>query len=113
MLEQADKSRLFEIGDRYNRGKFAFPHLYTALDVRSIKTFLGSRRVGIGIQSLPQFHESKKTNSGKSDAANTFRRRAIFATAVRWVAVFSQRRGGLETTVEKQGERAHRFDFAV
>lgn len=41
VLEQAEKSRLFEIGDRYNRGKFAFSHLYTALGRTEYQEFLG------------------------------------------------------------------------
>lgn len=41
VLEQAEKSRLFDISDRYNRGKFAFSHLYTALSRSEYQDFLG------------------------------------------------------------------------
>jgi len=41
VLEQAERSRLFEISDRYNRGKFAFSHLYTALGRTEYQDFLG------------------------------------------------------------------------
>ncbi|SCX37309.1 hypothetical protein [Nitrosospira sp. Nsp1] len=41
VLEQAEKSRLFEISDRHNKGKFAFSHLYTALGRTEYQNFLG------------------------------------------------------------------------
>ncbi|MDY0035565.1 MAG: hypothetical protein RBS05_06610 [Zoogloea oleivorans] len=41
VLEQAEKGRLFKISDRYNRGKFAFSHLYTALNRSEYQDFLG------------------------------------------------------------------------
>ena len=41
VLEQAEKNRLFEISDRHNRGKFAFSHLYTALNRSEYQDFLG------------------------------------------------------------------------
>lgn len=41
VLEQAEKTRLFEISDRHNRGKFAFSHLYTALSRSEYQDFLG------------------------------------------------------------------------
>ncbi len=40
VLEQAEDKRLFEIGDRYNKGRFAFSHLYTALDRKEYMQFL-------------------------------------------------------------------------
>lgn len=40
-LEQAEKNKLFEISDRFNKGKFAFSHLYTALGRNEYQTFLG------------------------------------------------------------------------
>lgn len=41
VLEQAEDERLFEIKDRYNRGRFAFSHLYTALGRKEYQEFLG------------------------------------------------------------------------
>lgn len=41
VLEQAEKKHLFDIGDRYNNGRFAFSHLYTALDRKEYQEFLG------------------------------------------------------------------------
>ena len=41
VLEQAEKNRLFKISDRHNRGKFAFSHLYTALNRTEYQDFLG------------------------------------------------------------------------
>ncbi len=41
VLEQAEKNRLFEISDRHNKGKFAFSHLYTALNRSEYQNFLG------------------------------------------------------------------------
>ncbi len=41
VLEQAENERLFEIKDRYNRGRFAFSHLYTALGRKEYQEFLG------------------------------------------------------------------------
>ncbi|WP_434107944.1 ParB/Srx family N-terminal domain-containing protein [Paraburkholderia caffeinilytica] len=41
VLEQAEKARLFEISNRYNKGKFAFSHLYTALGRTEYQDFLG------------------------------------------------------------------------
>ncbi|WP_350149842.1 ParB/Srx family N-terminal domain-containing protein [Nitrosomonas sp.] len=41
ILEQADKERLFDIKDRFNRGRFAFSHLYTALGRKEYQEFLG------------------------------------------------------------------------
>lgn len=40
VLEQAENEGLFEIKDRYNRGRFAFSHLYTALDRKEYMSFL-------------------------------------------------------------------------
>jgi len=40
-LEQAEEERLFDIKDRYNRGRFAFSHLYTALGRKEYQEFLG------------------------------------------------------------------------
>lgn len=41
VLVQAEEERLFDIKDRYNRGRFAFSHLYTALGRNEYKEFLG------------------------------------------------------------------------
>ncbi len=41
VLEQAEEERLFEIKDRFNRGRFAFSHLYTALGRKEYQEFLG------------------------------------------------------------------------
>lgn len=41
VLEQAEEDRLFDIKDRYNRGRFAFSHLYTALGRKEYQEFLG------------------------------------------------------------------------
>lgn len=40
ILEQADKENLFDIKDRFNRGRFAFSHLYTALGRKEYQEFL-------------------------------------------------------------------------
>jgi hypothetical protein len=44
VLEQAEREKLFEIKDRYNKGRFAFSHLYTALDRKEYMQFLGLER---------------------------------------------------------------------
>lgn len=44
VLEQAEREKLFEIKDRYNKGRFAFSHLYTALDRKEYIQFLGLER---------------------------------------------------------------------
>lgn len=41
VLEQAESRNIFEIKNRYNRGKFAFSHLYTALGRAEYQEFLG------------------------------------------------------------------------
>lgn len=41
VLEQAEAEGLFDIKDRYNRGRFAFSHLYTALGRKEYQAFLG------------------------------------------------------------------------
>lgn len=41
VLEQAEDRNLFEIRNRFNRGKFAFSHLYTALGRAEYQEFLG------------------------------------------------------------------------
>ncbi len=41
VLEQAEEERLFDIKDRFNRGRFAFSHLYTALGRKEYQEFLG------------------------------------------------------------------------
>lgn len=41
ILEQAEKERLFDIKDRFNRGRFAFSHFYTALGRKEYQEFLG------------------------------------------------------------------------
>lgn len=44
VLEQAEREELFEVKDRYNKGRFAFSHLYTALDRKEYVQFLGLER---------------------------------------------------------------------
>lgn len=41
VLEQAERARIFQIADRFNKGKFAFSHLYTALGRTEYQDFLG------------------------------------------------------------------------
>lgn len=41
ILDQAEEERLFSKKDRYNRGRFAFSHLYTALGRKEYQEFLG------------------------------------------------------------------------
>ncbi|MCA8078994.1 ParB N-terminal domain-containing protein [Burkholderia cepacia] len=41
VLDQAEKEGIFEIKNRFNKGKFAFSHLYTALDRPEYRNFLG------------------------------------------------------------------------
>lgn len=41
VLDQAEREQVFEIRDRSNRGRFAFSHLYTALDRPDYRRFLG------------------------------------------------------------------------
>lgn len=44
VLEQAECEKLFEIKDRNSKGRFAFSHLYTALDRKEYMQFLGLER---------------------------------------------------------------------
>lgn len=41
VLDQAERTQLFEIKNRSNKGRFAFSHLYTALDRPEYRRFLG------------------------------------------------------------------------
>lgn len=41
VLDQAEKEGLFDIGNRYNKTRFAFSHLYTALGRKEYVNFLG------------------------------------------------------------------------
>lgn len=41
ILEQAESEGIFDIKDRFNRGRFAFSHLYTALGRKEYQDFLG------------------------------------------------------------------------
>lgn len=41
VLEQAERQKLFSITDRHNKGRFAFSHLYTALNRSEYQNFLG------------------------------------------------------------------------
>lgn len=41
VLDQAEKSGLFDISNRYNKTRFAFSHLYTALGRKEYLAFLG------------------------------------------------------------------------
>lgn len=41
VADQAERQGLFEIKDRFNKGRFAFSHLYTALDRPEYRNFLG------------------------------------------------------------------------
>ncbi|GHV84108.1 hypothetical protein AGMMS50212_14480 [Spirochaetia bacterium] len=44
VLEQAEKAEVYNIKDRANKGKFAFSHLYTALDRPEYRDFLGLKQ---------------------------------------------------------------------
>lgn len=41
ILDQAEKEGLFKISDKYNRGRFGFSHLYTALGRKEYSKYLG------------------------------------------------------------------------
>ena len=41
VIDQAEASGVFEIKDRFNKGRFAFSHLYTGLDRPEFRNFLG------------------------------------------------------------------------
>ena len=41
VIDQAENEGVFEIKDRFNKGKFAFSHLYTALDRPEYRNFVG------------------------------------------------------------------------
>ncbi len=62
VLEQAEKADLFEIGDRYNRSRFAFSHLYTALGRKEYLAFLGLKK---GWDTEPTDKPIAKTNEAK------------------------------------------------
>jgi hypothetical protein len=44
VLEQAQKQNLFDISDRFNKSRFAFSHLYTALGRKEYLAFLGLKK---------------------------------------------------------------------
>jgi hypothetical protein len=62
VLEQAEKGKLFEVSDRFNRGKFAFSHLYTALGRTEYQEFLGLKP---GWSQQPETNPISKKNEGK------------------------------------------------
>ena len=53
VIDQAEKSGAFEIKDRFNKGRFAFSHLYTALDRPEYRNFLG---LELGWNANPSEH---------------------------------------------------------
>ena len=62
VLEQAEREKLFEIKDRYNKGRFAFSHLYTALDRKEYMQFLGLER---GWDDVPSDAPINQKNLGE------------------------------------------------
>jgi DNA-binding CsgD family transcriptional regulator len=44
VLEQAEKNDIYNINEKTNKGKFAFSHLYTALDRPEYRKFLGLKQ---------------------------------------------------------------------
>lgn len=44
VLDQAEQENLFSISDRFNKGRFAFSHLYTALGRKEYQDYLGLER---------------------------------------------------------------------
>lgn len=59
VLEQAEEERLFDIKNRYNRGRFAFSHLYTALGRKEYQDFLGLAK---GWGQIPDEHPIETQN---------------------------------------------------
>ncbi|OWW18437.1 helix-turn-helix transcriptional regulator [Noviherbaspirillum denitrificans] len=62
VLEQAEGRKLFDIKNRYNKGKFAFSHLYTALGRTEYQDFLGLDK---GWSKEPVTSPVPRANEGK------------------------------------------------
>lgn len=62
VLEQAEERNLFEIKNRFNRGKFAFSHLYTALGRLEFQEFLGLEK---GWNKEPVIKPVRRQNEDK------------------------------------------------
>lgn len=59
VLDQAEREQRFEIKDRYNKARFAFSHLYTALDRPDYRRFLG---LELGWNKVPDEEPIAKEN---------------------------------------------------
>nr|WP_284507475.1 ParB N-terminal domain-containing protein [Caballeronia sp. AZ7_KS35] len=68
VLDQAEREGLFEIKDRFNKGKFAFSHLYTALDRPEYRNFFG---LSLGWNNDPS--EKPISDGSKSHVGETLR----------------------------------------
>jgi hypothetical protein len=62
VLEQAEKNDIYNIKEKTNKGKFAFSHLYTALDRPEYREFLGLKQ---GWNTEPSDNPIHKKNLGK------------------------------------------------
>jgi len=62
VLEQAEKNDIYSIKDKTSKGKFAFSHLYTALDRPEYRNFLGLKP---GWNAEPIENPIPKKNLGK------------------------------------------------
>ncbi|MFZ5525352.1 MAG: hypothetical protein ACOZE7_01730 [Pseudomonadota bacterium] len=62
VLDQAEAAGQFEIKDRFNKGRFAFSHLYTALDRPEYRSFLG---LDLGWNDAPTDAPVGEENIGK------------------------------------------------
>ena len=62
VLNQAEENKLFDIGDRYNKTRFPFSHLYTALGRKEYLAFLGLEK---GWDLDPSDTPVSKKNIGK------------------------------------------------
>jgi hypothetical protein len=62
VLEQAEKNDIYNIKEKTNKGKFAFSHLYTALDRPEYREFLGLKQ---GWNTEPSEDPIHKKNLGK------------------------------------------------
>jgi len=62
VLDQAEAAGQFEIKDRFNKGRFAFSHLYTAFDRPEYRSFLG---LDLGWNDAPSDVPVKEENIAK------------------------------------------------
>jgi ParB-like nuclease domain len=85
VLDQAEKDGLFEIKDRYNKGRFAFSHLYTALDRPEYRNFLG---LDLGWNEKPSDNPIRKDK--KPEAAEVLK------------FIYGSKRDKIEPLVKKQ-----------